>query len=68
MIIPASLTHRAVGSNPSLDRKRLLEARKIGSPTIAAVGTGGLGGQTALVMDGRVETGVDGIRVRLLFW
>lgn len=29
MIIPASLTHQAVGSNPSLEPKRLLETQKL---------------------------------------
>ena len=34
MIIPASLTQRAVGSNPSLDPKRSLETHKLAPLTL----------------------------------
>lgn len=34
MIIPASMTHRAVGSNPSLDPKRSLEIQKLALLTL----------------------------------
>lgn len=37
MIIPASMTHRAVGSNPSLDPKRSLETQKLALLTAGRV-------------------------------
>lgn len=63
MIIPAFLTHRAVGSNPLLDPKRLLEKHKLALLTL----------QLLILEDseGRwcwIESRVDGIHVRLLFW
>lgn len=67
MIIPASLTHRAVGSNPSLDPKRLLETHKLALLTLQLLTLEDWEGRWCWI-ESRVEMGVDEIHVRLLFW
>lgn len=63
MIIPASLTHQTVGSNPSLDPKRLLGTHKLALLTLQLL--------TLEHWEDRIESKdemrVDGIHVRLLF-